>query len=283
MAYGSFDPTKPASGDTGTSVPGEACTNDKALRDAILMGQVQGFTLSVSGGTAQQPAQIFWKNGSIWLRASLTWGTSGGQNYNLTAIAWDLSVNGGTSYDSVGTGETLSYDSSGNLTGAANASGFLTFLLPLLGRVNVASISIAAINATLATLGTMATQNASAVNITGGKVTAQRTRELIRANFGTFNSSVPVDWEAQGVVIATVAGASAAFTYTNLPVGGDGGPAGALLFRITNGGLATNLFGAVKKPGGAALALSSSGTDWVSAICIDGVNVEVFGKAMDIR
>lgn len=95
-------------------------------------------------------------------------------------------------------------------------------------------------------------------------------RESITA-LGNLNASQAINWLSQGFVTVTVTGASATFTYTNLPATNGQ----AILFRVTNGGLATNLFGAAIVPAG--FALSVAGVDWVSVACVDGTNVEVIG------
>jgi hypothetical protein len=278
MSYTQFDATKPDGADSGPQIPDTANANDKALRDAIMMGQMPGFAFSCSGGTARQPATMLWTNGATILKAALTWGSSGGSDYNVTAVTWSLSTNGGGAYDAI-EAQTFTYDSNGNLTATANAGGFGSWLMSLIGRIGVVEAEIVALLADNAALGTMSTQNANAVAITDGSAQLTYEREKISA-IGNLNASHAIDWTAQGVVTVTVTGSSAAFTYSNLPSGGNGGMAQALLFKVTNGGLATSLFGSAKKPAG--FSLSSGATDWVSVVCVDGTTPEVVGVTKNV-
>jgi hypothetical protein len=64
-------------------------------------------------GTAEQPQYMYWTNGSLVLRATLTWGSSGGADGNVTIAVWDYDDGGG--YAGVGT-ETIAYDIDANVT-----------------------------------------------------------------------------------------------------------------------------------------------------------------------
>src|SRR6266511_1499841 len=115
MAYTQFDATKPdGATQAGSAFSTSTNANDKALRDAILSGAMHGFVFSVSGGTAAEPATLFWKNGTTWLRATITWGTTGGEDGQMKTIVWDLSINSGTDYTTAPGGaidtQTLTYD-----------------------------------------------------------------------------------------------------------------------------------------------------------------------------
>lgn len=280
MAYTQFDSTKPVGTDTGPNFATSANANDKALRDAIIMGAMHGFLFSVTAGTgtAKQPQYMFWKNGTIWLRATLTWGTTGGQKYNITQIVWDLSINSGSDYTTAPGGNmdtmTLTYDSSGNLTATTGDGAFVSWLMSLIGRMGLAEDNITTLLADVATLGTMSTQNANAVAITGGTLETTYSREKTTV-LGNLNASQAIDWKAQGVVTVTITGSSAVFTWSNLPPGGSGGMSGSLLMRIVNGGLSSGLFANARVPAG--FTLSTSGTDWVSLMCVDGTTPEVTG------
>lgn len=274
MAYSQFDATKPdGSVDTGPAVPDNANINDKALRDAIITGQMHGFVFSVTGGTARQPGTMLWKNGAVWLKVVLTWGTTSGAKYNITEAVWSLSINSGSAYDQIDD-QTFTYDSSGNLTATTAAGGFSSWLISLIGRIGLLEDAATSLNASIAGLGTISTQDADAVNITGGAAELDYEREKTTV-LGNLNASQAINFKAQGVVTVTVTGSSATFTYSNLPPGGNGGMSGGLLFKVTNGGLATNLFGSAKKPSG--FSLSTSGTDWVALMCVDGSTPEVTG------
>lgn len=102
MAYPPFDATKPdATTQTLTAMGQSERDNIKALRDALAAtgGVVQGFNFSKSGGTASQPAQLFWKRGAEWIRVDLTWGTTGGGDGNVIKAVYYYSSNSGGAYD----------------------------------------------------------------------------------------------------------------------------------------------------------------------------------------
>lgn len=283
MAYTQFDATKPVGTDTGPNFATSANANDKALRDAIIMGAFHGFLFSVvvGTGTAKQPQYMFWKNGTIWVRATVTWGSSGGSNYNITQIVWDLSINGGSDYTTAPGGnidtQGFTYDTNGNLTATTGDGGITSWLLSLIGRMGVAEGNITSLLASVAALGSMSLQSAAAVAITGGTADLNREREktlVVAALTGAQN----LDWNAYGVFVITVTGAGANFTYSNLPPGGNGGMSGGVIIKLTNGGLATSvssLLGSAKKPAG--MTLSAAATDWIALMCVDGTTPEVTG------
>lgn len=116
MPYPQFDPTKPdAATQNGTQVAQAIRDNLMALRDMVINGTFVGFNMSVSGGTAEQPAIIYRKKSTEWLKAAITWGTVGGEAGNPTVIVYSYSANSGVAYDTIGT-VTIAYDASGNVT-----------------------------------------------------------------------------------------------------------------------------------------------------------------------
>lgn len=272
MAYTAFDAANPAGTQNGTAVPDSARNNGKALRDAVLMGAMDGFVFSVAGGTAAQPATMFAKNGTIWLRATVTWGSGTGTDGNPTTIVWELSTNSGGVYDTIDT-QTFTYDSAGNLTATTGSTSIATsWLLGLLGKFKTLNATVAAHTATLAGLGTMSTQAASSVNISGGTVACNIEREA-KVALGSITGSTAINWSAGGIFTVTAAGAGAALTHSNLP----NGFVGFVTLHITNGGVATTLFSGLKWPGGAAQAFSASGRDILALSCHDGSTVDVVG------
>ena len=266
MAYSPFVPTKPVGTDSGPAVVTSINVNELALWDAVLMGNVNGFVFSVLGGTAAQPGAFYFKNGTRWLRGTLTWSAG-----NITQVVWALSTNSGGAYDTICT-QTLTYDVSGNLTSTTNASGLSSWLMSLMGKVAGIATSIASLSATVAGLGTMASQSASAVAITGGTATLTTERET-KVALGSIAGSTALDWSTGGLFTVTVTGSGAVFTHANLP----SGKVGYVTLDITNGGLATSLFSGCKNAGGVAPSLSSSGRDIVSLMCHDGAVVNVIG------
>lgn len=236
MSYSPFDPTKPAGSDAGTAVCSEVNVNELALRDAILMGGVNGFAYSqtVGTGTAEMPQYMFWTNGATILRATLTWGSSGGSFDQVTQIIWDISYNTGSTYNNICT-ETRTYDSNANLTATTNAGGFMAWLMGLFGKYKTLLASFNAHTVLTGTaahgLGTMSTQSAGAVAITGGNLNSvaigqstpgagnfTRASESINATYTpASNASVTLDW-SNGSSVVTNSGANA-ISFSNVPSG----------------------------------------------------------------
>lgn len=117
MAYVPFVDDKPVSSDNGNDTIDDARENLMALRDAVIIGALAGWNYSKTDGTgsAEQPQYIIYKNGTNWIRATLTWGSSGGSDGNVTVALWEYSSNSGTGYDTIGT-ETIAYDTASNVT-----------------------------------------------------------------------------------------------------------------------------------------------------------------------
>lgn len=115
MTYTAFDPSKPTTAQTRQAAIDSIRYNLLASRDAVITGAFAGWNYSVSGGTADQPGTTFRKNGTEWLRAVLSWGTSGGGNGNVTQAVYAYSLNSGTAWDTIGT-LAITYDGDGNIT-----------------------------------------------------------------------------------------------------------------------------------------------------------------------
>lgn len=123
MAYTPFNSSAPTTG--GSPTPTRQATIDAirtnlmALRDVLAAGGfVQGFDYSWSGGTVDEPTNIFYKRGVEWIKVVLTWGTTGGEDGNITKMAFYYSSNSGVGYDNMAddAGEfvlTISYDANG--------------------------------------------------------------------------------------------------------------------------------------------------------------------------
>lgn len=127
MAYNPFKPTSPTT--AGSPTPTRQSTIDDtrinlmALRDLLVaLGAVQGFDYTPSGGTAAQPASLLFKKGVEWIKADLTWGTTGGEEGAVLKTAYYYSSNSGGVYYPMAdeAGEyviTYAYDASGYCTG----------------------------------------------------------------------------------------------------------------------------------------------------------------------
>ena len=115
MTYAAFDSSKPTTSQTRQAQNDSIGANLRAARDMAIIGEAKGYNYSVSGGTADQPAITYRKNGAEWLRATLTWGTTGGEAGNVTTAVYAYSADSGSTWDTIGT-LTLAYDSNANLT-----------------------------------------------------------------------------------------------------------------------------------------------------------------------
>ena len=118
MAYTAYDNTKPdATSQAGAAFGASTKANLLALRDAIIAtGLVQGFNYSASGGTAEEPAAVYFKCGTEWVKVVLTWSSG-----KVTTAAFYYSSNSGGAYDAMADASgnyviTMTYDGSDNCT-----------------------------------------------------------------------------------------------------------------------------------------------------------------------
>ena len=116
MAYKSFSDNTPTVGGNGLKVVSDIRENLMAMRDAVVMGAMPGWDYSRTPGRvdAENADEMFYKKGSNWIRATLTWGYSGGAEGNLVSAVWESSADAGENYETIGT-ETFTYDVSGDL------------------------------------------------------------------------------------------------------------------------------------------------------------------------
>lgn len=117
MAYTKFLSDTPDITDTGAKVIDDTRQNLMATRDAIVAGALVDWdlTVTVGGGSAEEPDEIIYKNGVEWLRLDITWGTTGGEDGQPTVIVYAYSANSGGLYDTIGTW-TGTYNGNGTLT-----------------------------------------------------------------------------------------------------------------------------------------------------------------------
>ena len=115
MAYTSFDATKPdPSTENGTSFGTSIRNNQEALRDAIVIGAMEDWNLSTSGTAPEWDFYLFSKAAER-LKITLTWGTTGGEDGNVTQAVYAYSSNSGGSYDTIGT-LAITYDANAYVT-----------------------------------------------------------------------------------------------------------------------------------------------------------------------
>lgn len=115
--YTQFIPDKPVIADNGDIVINNTRENLMATRDAVVAGVMPGwdFTRIVGGGSDEEPDSITYKNGVEWIRLTITWGTTGGDDGNPTVIVYEYSANSGGLYHPMGT-LTNTYNGLGTLT-----------------------------------------------------------------------------------------------------------------------------------------------------------------------
>lgn len=120
MAYDHLDEAVPDAATQSVAQMGTSTRlNVQAMRDAVLSGALYGWNYSITAGTgdAEQPQYVFYKNGTKWLRHTMTYGTTGGEDGNVTVMLVEYSSNSGSAYDTVGT-LTYTFDADGNCTAA---------------------------------------------------------------------------------------------------------------------------------------------------------------------
>ena len=116
MAYTAFADNKPVASDAGLAVINDTRNNLMAMRDAVVLGGMAGWDYAPTGGTAEQPDAVIYSKGTEAIKGTLTWGSSGGADGNVTQAVWAYSSNSGSTYpDAIGT-EAVTYDSGGNVT-----------------------------------------------------------------------------------------------------------------------------------------------------------------------
>jgi hypothetical protein len=280
MAYSPLQLTKPSGADIGSTFATDTLRNDLALADAIALGALlKDFLYSVTVGTgdAKRPQYVYLKNGTRWVRLNLTWGTSAGAKYNVTAATMELSTNSGGVYDTVAS-FTATYDANGNVTATTGAGSFVMMLFSLLGhfwrQVDLYDAHVA--STTAHSMLSMAQQAATAVAITGGTIVTptQNLTMPAGAALGTKNGAFNIDLSLSHYFTVTIQ-AGAVATFTNKPASGT---VKGFTLKITNGGLVADqtLFPGCQAPGG-ALALSSAGTDLLHGMIADGSTIMFTG------
>lgn len=105
QTYVGFDDDRPVDSDTGNTVLTDIKNNLQGLRDGILYGGMDFWDYSKTNGigTSEMPQHYYLKKGTNWIRATNTWGTSGGEEHNIASQIWEYSSNSGGVYDSIGT------------------------------------------------------------------------------------------------------------------------------------------------------------------------------------
>lgn len=283
MAYNDYLFAKPDGADNGPTVVTTTKRNLLATLHAAVMGLGIGWLFSaVNGtGTALKPQYWFLKSAAneVWIRFTLTWGTTGGQNGNVTAFVIEWSGNSGVAWESMASG-SITYDSFGNPTATSGGGGLTIIMLSLIGRWwrLYDAFTLHELDGSAHGMNDMAIQQSNAVDISGGLILST-TQQLTRNALGVKNAAFDIDLHLGHFHTFTVqAGAVASFI--NIPAAGIVHP---VTLRITNGGLvafATLFPGTKTKPGGVNPTLSTAGTDDVFGYFQDGSTFEITGTSL---
>lgn len=127
MAYVPFVDQKPVFSDNGDDVVDDIRENLMALRDAVVLGVLVGWDMTVTAGTGTnaQPQYLYMhRNGASTerLRITYTWGTTGGEAGNPTVLALHYTADddplGSATWDLMGT-FTITYNSDGTVASGA--------------------------------------------------------------------------------------------------------------------------------------------------------------------
>jgi hypothetical protein len=233
MAYVPLDTARPVVSNVRSTDIAAMNANQLALRDSVIMGRVPGWTMTVSGGTAEEPTYRLWTNTANTnqiLRAQYTWASG-----YISVVTWTYSTTGsGGTFDAVAT-ETITRDGSENQTTSTNAS-MLSWFYEWVGKFKALRTLFTAHNGGAvgtyhSGVGTIASQAANSVTITGGSVngtavgTSAAAEGLFTRACEQFNSggvyspssgaSVAVSWLKGGSSI--VNSGTNAITFADIP------------------------------------------------------------------
>lgn len=123
MPYDHYDYTLPdPSIQDGDEVFNSIRINLNAMRDSIVIQGFVGWNYTPSGGTADQPAVFLYSKEHAsgeweYIKGEVTWGTSGGEDGNVTQVVYSYSTDDIT-YVAMGT-KTITYDADGYVTGSS--------------------------------------------------------------------------------------------------------------------------------------------------------------------
>lgn len=271
MAYTPLDTSKPVISNARSTDIAAINANQLAIRDAVIIGRVAGWALSVSGGTAEEPQYRLWTKSTEILRGTYTYSSG-----YVTQVVWEYSSNSGGAYSSIAT-ETVTYDGSSNQT-AGNNSSLLSWLYEWIGKLKdlrtLYTAHAAATGTGVHGLGTISTQAANSVAITGGTINSASVglstpaEGLFTRAAEQFNTYTPssgagqaLDW-AKGGSSLTNSGSNTV-SFTNVPSS-----------RVATHALYCTVFNSTTFPAAVTWGLGSkpsiAGKALVSLVTIDG-------------
>jgi hypothetical protein len=276
MAYVPLDTARPVVSNVRSTDIAAMNANQLALRDSVIMGRVPGWTMTVSGGTAEEPTYRLWTNTANTnqiLRAQYTWASG-----YISVVTWTYSTTGsGGTFDAVAT-ETITRDGSENQTTSTNAS-MLSWFYEWVGKFKALRALFTAHNGGAvgtyhSGIGTIASQAANSVTITGGSVngtavgTSTAAEGLFTRAAEQFNTYTPgsgasqaIDW-AKGGSTLTNSGSNT-LTFSNVPAS-----------RVATHALYVTVFNSTTFPAAVTWGLggkpSIAGKAVVSMVTLDG-------------
>ena len=113
MNYVPFDQAKPDATDNGVVVLQTIRENFAAMRDALFMGNIAGWSVSAYGNDLSEPDGFVATKGVEIIRSMLTYINSGVSSGNVSIAVYDYSLDSGTNYSPIQT-KTYSYDVNGD-------------------------------------------------------------------------------------------------------------------------------------------------------------------------
>ena len=93
-----FNPATPAATQNGTAAIDSMRANLLALRDSIIAGSLPGWAATAIGPDLSQPEKIEYSNSPEKIRATITWGTAGGETGNPVQVDYDYSDDDGVTW-----------------------------------------------------------------------------------------------------------------------------------------------------------------------------------------
>lgn len=135
-----FDPLLPSITETGIQFTESVKDNQQGLFDGILLGNMPNWSLTVTAGTgtAERPQFLEFRNDPDRVRLNISWSTSGATAGSPTQVILQYSTNSGGNWTNVRT-VPVTYDGSGNMTGATQASGLGLWLIAQIGKLRAAT------------------------------------------------------------------------------------------------------------------------------------------------
>lgn len=99
----------------GTTITGLGTGTGGTGTYTVSASQTVASTTITGTNSASQPVSLCYSKSTERIRVGLTWGTSGGEDGNVTVATYSYSSDSGATYDAIGTC-TNTYDSSGYVT-----------------------------------------------------------------------------------------------------------------------------------------------------------------------